>query len=187
MPWLTSFSRACSQTCSSTVQQPHRTALTPYDRHRPLACVNDLYRPLCPRWQGQGLRRRSKSRGRSDGVACLRMTSRNPQAGYRSATGFANPLRDGGDRPGRGRQSSVWFLVRQTRRNVGDGADTRLAHNPGSPAGTALAVLLQHHPVPGAGTARRASTWSASAPMAARTGWAWPTAQENPRHAGLEL
>jgi hypothetical protein len=48
MPRLTSFSRARSQTCSSRVQQPHRTVLTPCDRHRPLACVNGLYRPLCP-------------------------------------------------------------------------------------------------------------------------------------------
>ena len=33
-------------------------------------------------------------------------------------------------------------------------------------------VLLEHHPAPEAGKARRPSTWSASAPAAARTGWA---------------
>jgi hypothetical protein len=33
-------------------------------------------------------------------------------------------------------------------------------------------VLLEHHPAPEAGKVGRPSTWSASAPTAARTGWA---------------
>jgi hypothetical protein len=48
MPDLASFSREQEQPGSSKVQQPHRTATTNYDRQRPLSCVNDLYRPLCP-------------------------------------------------------------------------------------------------------------------------------------------
>ena len=35
-------------TVQQQVQQPHRTATTNYDRQRPLSCVNDPYRPLCP-------------------------------------------------------------------------------------------------------------------------------------------
>ena len=37
-----------AEKCSSKAQQPHRTATTKYDRQRPLSCVNDPYRPLCP-------------------------------------------------------------------------------------------------------------------------------------------
>jgi hypothetical protein len=49
-------------------------------------------------------------------------------------------------------------------------------------------VLLEHRPAPQDGKARRASTWSASAPTAARTGWPYGRpAQDNTRHAGLEL
>ena len=37
-----------AEKCSSKVQQPHRTTMTLCDRYRPLACVNDPYRLLCP-------------------------------------------------------------------------------------------------------------------------------------------
>jgi hypothetical protein len=40
--------RALGQLCSSGVQQPQRTIPALCDRHGPLICVNDLYRPSCP-------------------------------------------------------------------------------------------------------------------------------------------
>jgi hypothetical protein len=36
-----------AEKCSNKVQQPHRTAPTPYDLQSPVTCVNDLYRPYC--------------------------------------------------------------------------------------------------------------------------------------------
>jgi hypothetical protein len=39
---------AYSNWVQKKVQQPHRTAPTPCDRHRPPTCVNDPYRLLCP-------------------------------------------------------------------------------------------------------------------------------------------
>jgi len=36
-----------AEECSSKVQQPLRMAPTSYDRHSPVTCVKDLYRPSC--------------------------------------------------------------------------------------------------------------------------------------------
>ncbi len=42
------FSVVPWESCGSRVQQPHRPPTTKYDRHRPLSCLNDLYRPPWP-------------------------------------------------------------------------------------------------------------------------------------------